>query len=286
MTVPGITEAFKRDSNPKKVNVGVGAYRDNAGKPYVLPSVLEAESRFLKHGLDKEYAPITGQAVFTKASAELAYGSESKPLKEGRVSITQSISGTGALRIGAAFMERFFPYSKSVYLPNPSWANHKAIFSDARVDVKNYRYYNKESISLDIDGLLEDFRAAPKQSIILLHACAHNPTGIDPTPEQWKQIAAEIKDRGHFAFFDMAYQGFASGDIHKDALALRYFVDQEIPVALCQSFAKNMGLYGERAGAFSLVAESVEEKAKIDSQLKILVRYVNYPTISPQSAPL
>src|SRR5690606_37088258 len=155
---------------------------------------------------------------------------------------------------------------------NPSWANHKAIFNDSHLKVETYRYYDKKTIGLDINGLLEDVRAAPKNSVFLLHACAHNPTGVDPTPEQWTQIAKEIKERGHFAFFDMAYQGFASGDTNKDALALRQFVDQEIPVALCQSFAKNMGLYGERVGAFSLVAESAEEKKRIDSQIKILVR--------------
>uniref|UniRef100_U4LKD7 Aspartate aminotransferase n=1 Tax=Pyronema omphalodes (strain CBS 100304) TaxID=1076935 RepID=U4LKD7_PYROM len=272
-----ITEAFKADTNPKKINLGVGAYRDDAGKPYVLPSVRTAEERILQKALDKEYAGITGVPAFTKAAAVLAYGPQSPILDD--IAITQSISGTGALRIAGAFLQRHYPYSKTVYLPNPSWANHKAVFNDCGLDVKTYRYYNKETIGLDIDGLLADIKDAPKNSIFLLHACAHNPTGIDPTPEQWRVISTAIKNGGHFPLFDMAYQGFASGDTNKDAYALRHFVEQGHQVALCQSFAKNMGLYGERVGAFSILAESAEERKRVDSQVKILVRpmYSNPP---------
>ncbi|KAL7267017.1 aspartate transaminase aat1 [Rhizina undulata] len=274
----GITEAFKADKFENKVNLGVGAYRDDQGKPFVLPSVRTAEQRILAKSLDKEYAGITGVPAFTKAAASLAYGAKSPVLDN--IAITQSISGTGALRIGGAFLERFYPHAKTVYLPTPSWANHAAIFKDCRMDVKGYRYYNKETIGLDIDGLLEDIKNASRSSIFLLHACAHNPTGVDPTPEQWRAISTAIKSGGHFAFFDMAYQGFASGDTDKDAYALRYFVEQGHQVALCQSFAKNMkGLYGERVGAFSLLTESPEEKKRVDSQIKILVRplYSNPP---------
>ncbi|KAI5855807.1 mitochondrial putative aspartate aminotransferase [Tricharina praecox] len=272
-----ITEAFKADKFEKKINLGVGAYRDDNGKPYVLPSVRAAEKRIVDKVLDKEYAGITGVPAFTKAAAVLAYGQNSPILDN--VAITQSISGTGALRIAGAFLERFYPHTKTVYLPNPSWANHKAIFGACGLDVKNYSYYNKETIGLDIDGLLSDIKDAPSSSIFLLHACAHNPTGIDPTPEQWRAISDAIKAGGHFPLFDMAYQGFASGDTNTDAYALRYFVEQGHHVALCQSFAKNMGLYGERVGAFSILAESAEEKKRIDSQIKILVRpmYSNPP---------
>jgi aspartate aminotransferase len=203
-----------------------------------LPSVRAAEKRILEKSLDKEYAGITGVPAFTKAAAVLAYGVDSPVLDN--IAIIQSISGTGALRIGGAFLQRFYPYSKTVYLPNPSWANHKAVFSDCGLDVKGYSYYDKETIGLDIDGLLNDIKDAPKNSIILLHACAHNPTGIDPTPEQWRAISDAIKNGGHFPLFDMAYQGFASGNTNKDAYALRYFVEQGHQVALCQSFAKNM----------------------------------------------
>jgi len=275
----GITEAFKKDSNSQKINLGVGAYRDDKGKPYVLPSVHTAEQKVMQQNLDKEYAGITGVPDFTKAAAVLAYGADSAPLKEGRVAITQSISGTGALRIGGAFLQRFFPGDKTIYIPTPSWANHKAVFSDCGLEVKQYRYYHKETIGLDFDGMVEDIKKMPKGSMVLLHACAHNPTGVDPTEQQWKSISDAMKEGGHFPFFDMAYQGFASGDTDKDAFALRYFLKEGHQVCLAQSFAKNMGLYGERVGAFSIVCGSQEEKTKVDSQIKILVRplYSNPP---------
>ncbi|KAK8165476.1 mitochondrial aspartate aminotransferase-like protein [Phyllosticta citrichinensis] len=275
----GITEAFKADSHPEKINLGVGAYRDDSAKPYVLPSVKAAEKHVVDSNLNKEYAGITGVPEFTAAAARLAYGEDSKPLKEGRIVITQSISGTGALRIGGAFLQRHYPHAKTIYIPTPSWANHNAVFSDSGLKVEKYRYYNKDTIGLDFDGMIEDIKKMPKNSIVLLHACAHNPTGVDPTPEQWKAISDAVKAGDHFPFFDMAYQGFASGDTVQDAFALRYFIEQGHLPALCQSFAKNMGLYGERVGAFSLVTESAEEKKRVDSQLKILVRplYSNPP---------
>ncbi|KAF5099136.1 hypothetical protein D0Z03_001084 [Geotrichum reessii] len=274
----GITEAFKKDTFEKKINLGVGAYRDDAGKPFVLPSVLEAEKRVAQKNLNKEYAGITGVPDFTAAAAELAYGSDSPALLEKRIATTQSISGTGALRIGAEFLSKFFP-SKNIYLPNPTWANHSAIFKATGMTPISYRYYDNKNIALDFDGLVDDLRKAEDGSAILLHACAHNPTGVDPTPEQWRALSTVFKEKGHFPFFDMAYQGFASGDINKDAYAVRYFVEQGHQIALCQSFAKNMGLYGERAGLFSLVAESAEEVQRIDSQLKIIIRplYSNPP---------
>jgi len=275
----GITEAFKADSFPEKINLGVGAYRDDQGKPYVLPSVRTVEKKVVDSALDKEYAGITGVPAFTKAAALLAYGPDSAPIKEDRVAITQAISGTGALRIGGAFLQRFYPGAKKIYLPNPSWANHAAVFKDSGLEIEKYRYYNKDTIGLDFDGMVEDIKAAPEGSIILLHACAHNPTGVDPTQEQWRQISDAVKAGKHFPFFDMAYQGFASGDTDRDAFAVRHFVSEGHNIALCQSFAKNMGLYGERVGAFSLVCDSAEEKARVDSQIKILVRpmYSNPP---------
>ncbi|KAK7980232.1 hypothetical protein PG989_012689 [Apiospora arundinis] len=264
----GITEAFKADSFDKKINLGVGAYRDDKGKPYVLPSVRAAEQKVVSNNLNKEYAGITGVPEFTKSAAVLAYGKDSSALD--RLVITQSISGTGALRIGAAFLERFYPGAKKIYIPNPSWANHGAVFKDAGLEVDKYRYYDPKSIGLDFEGMVADLKAAPKGSIFLFHACAHNPTGVDPTPEQWKEISNVVKQNGHYAFFDMAYQGFASGDTNKDAFAVRHFVAEGHNICLAQSFAKNMGLYGERVGAFSIVAENAEEKKRIDSQVKIL----------------
>lgn len=235
----GITEAFKKDKHPEKINLGVGAYRDDKGKPYVLPSVKSAESKVVQSNLDKEYAGITGVPDFTKAAAVLAYGADSSAITEGRVAITQSISGTGALRIGGEFLARFHP-SKSIYIPTPSWANHKAVFSDSGLKVEQYRYYNKDTIGLDFDGMVEDIKKMPKGSIVLLHACAHNPTGVDPTEEQWRAISDAVKAGDHYPFFDMAYQGFASGDTDKDAFALRHFIKEGHQVALSQSFAKNM----------------------------------------------
>lgn len=190
--------------------------------------------------LDKEYAGITGVPSFTKAAALLAYGPDSAPVNEDRIAITQSISGTGALRIGGAFLERFFTGNKTVYIPNPSWANHNAVFKDSGLKVEKYRYYNKDTIGLDFDGMVADIKAMPKGSIVLLHACAHNPTGVDPTEEQWRAIASAVKEGDHFPFFDMAYQGFASGDTNKDAFALRHFIKEGLRPCLAQSFAKNM----------------------------------------------
>jgi aspartate aminotransferase len=266
----GITEAFKADKFDKKINLGVGAYRDDAGKPYVLPSVREAERKVVDAKLNKEYAGITGVPEFPALAAKLAYGSDSPALN--RLAVTQTISGTGALRIGAEFLARHYPGDKKIYIPTPSWANHKAVFQDAGLKVEQYRYYDKKTIGLDFEGMLADVKAAPKGSIFLLHACAHNPTGVDPTQEQWKEISDVVKAQGHFAFFDMAYQGFASGDTDKDAFALRHFVKEGNSVALCQSFAKNMGLYGERVGAFSLVCADADEVKRVDSQLKIIIR--------------
>lgn len=227
--------------------------------------------------LNKEYAGITGVPEFTKAAAVLAYGPDSSALD--RLVITQSISGTGALRIGGAFLQRFYPGAKKIYIPTPSWANHAAVFKDSGLEVEKYRYYNKDTIGLDFEGMVADIKGAPKGSIFLLHACAHNPTGVDPTTEQWKEISNAVKAGGHYAFFDMAYQGFASGDTNKDAFPLRHFVAEGHNPCLAQSFAKNMGLYGERVGAFSIVCADAAEKKRVDSQVKILVRplYSNPP---------
>ncbi|CAI4219702.1 unnamed protein product [Parascedosporium putredinis] len=274
----GITEAFKADSFDKKINLGVGAYRDDAGKPYVLPSVRAAEDKIVAARLNKEYAGITGVPEFTKAAAELAYGKGSSALD--RLVITQTISGTGALRIAAAFLARHYPGAKTIYIPNPSWANHGAVFNDSGLQVQKYRYYNKDTIGLDFEGMIADIKAAPKGSVFLFHACAHNPTGVDPTQEQWKEISKAVADAGHFSFFDMAYQGFASGDINQDAFAVRHFVEQGHNIILAQSFAKNMGLYGERVGAFSIVCENAEEKKRVDSQVKILI--LNTPALYNQ----
>ncbi|EGT43052.1 hypothetical protein CAEBREN_26153 [Caenorhabditis brenneri] len=274
----GVTEAFKADSNPKKINLGVGAYRDDQGKPFVLPSVKEAERQVMAANLDKEYAGIVGLPEFTKLSAELALGKNSEVIKNKRIFTTQSISGTGALRIGSEFLAKYSK-TKVIYQPTPTWGNHVPVFKFAGVDVKQYRYYDKSTCGFDEAGALEDIGKIPEGSIILLHACAHNPTGVDPSREQWKKISDVVKARNLFVFFDMAYQGFASGDVDNDAFAVRYFLEQGHNIVLAQSFAKNMGLYGERVGAFSVVCKDTDEAARVASQVKILIRplYSNPP---------
>ncbi|CAI4230266.1 unnamed protein product [Auanema sp. JU1783] len=274
----GVTEAFKADSNPKKMNLGVGAYRDDQGKPFVLPSVREAEQRIVAEKLDKEYAGIAGIADFTNHAAKLALGADSEVIKSKRFTTMQTISGTGALRVGAEFISKFLP-SKVIYQPTPTWGNHVPVFKFSGVEVKNYRYYDKSTCGFDEAGALADIASIPKGSAILLHACAHNPTGVDPSKEQWKKISEICKKNELFVFFDMAYQGFASGNVDGDAFAVRYFIEQGHNIALAQSFAKNMGLYGERVGAFSIIAKDSDEAARVASQLKILIRpmYSNPP---------
>ena len=274
----GVTEAFKADKNPNKINLGVGAYRDDKGKPWVLPSVREAEERILAENLDHEYAGIAGVPEFTALAAKLALGGNSEVIKSKRITTMQSISGTGALRIGSEFLAKYHPV-KTIYQPTPTWGNHVPVFKFAGMDVKSYRYYDKATCGFDEAGALEDISKIPKGSVILLHACAHNPTGVDPTKDQWKKISEVVKKQDLFVFFDMAYQGFASGDVDGDAFAVRYFLEQGHNMCLSQSFAKNMGLYGERVGAFSVIAENSEEAGRVASQLKILIRpmYSNPP---------
>lgn len=280
----GITEAFKRDNHPEKVNLGVGAYRDDQGKPFVLESVREAESGMIKDkSVNKEYSTIAGDLEFTRLAVELAYGLDSKARKDNRIAVAQSISGTGALRIGASFLARFRSMEGKkplVLLPTPTWGNHKPIFMDSGCEIGQYRYFDVSTNGLDIRGMLEDLKKAPVGSVVLLHACAHNPTGVDPSHDEWKEIEAAIKDRHLIPFFDMAYQGFASGKPDQDAWALRYFVDEcNHQVIMAQSFAKNMGLYGERVGTVSVVCKDAEERERVESQIKILIRpmYSNPP---------
>ncbi|KHN79736.1 Aspartate aminotransferase, mitochondrial [Toxocara canis] len=268
----GVTEAFKADTNPKKMNLGVGAYRDNSGKPFVLPSVRKAEEAIMDARMDKEYAGIAGIPEFTRLAAKLALGDNSAAIRENRTVTVQSVSGTGALRTGSEFLGRWLNGSKIVYLPTPTWGNHVPIFKFAGFEVKRYRYYDKETCGFDETGAMEDISNMPEKSVILLHACAHNPTGVDPKPEQWKKIEELVRKKRLLPFFDMAYQGFASGCVDRDAFSVRNFIEQGNCVALAQSFAKNMGLYGERTGAFTLVCSSKEEAIRVMSQVKILVR--------------
>jgi len=275
----GVTEAFKKDTNPKKMNLGVGAYRDDNGQPFVLPSVRKAELLIIDRALNKEYAPIGGEGDFCKESAKLAFGEDSQVVKDGLNVTVQGISGTGSLRVGTAFLSKWFPGPKIVYLPKPSWGNHNPIITHTGMTVGGYRYYDPSTCGLDFVGAMEDIKNIPDGSIIMLHACAHNPTGVDPTPEQWKEMSAVIKSKGLLPFFDMAYQGFASGSVDKDAFAVRQFLADGHKILLSQSYSKNMGLYGERTGAFTIVCADKDEAARVESQVKILIRplYSNPP---------
>lgn len=277
----GLNEMFGKDTDPRKISLGVGAYRDDSGKPYVLPSVRQAEQLLLEQNLNKEYLGISGLPGFVKLSMEFAYGTDSSALKDGRVAGVQTLSGTGACRLAGEFFNRFsLSAGNVIYQPNPTWGNHIPIFKDAGMEVKQYSYYDKDTISLDFGGMITDMKNAPDGSAFLLHACAHNPTGVDPTEEQWKEISSVMKEKKHLPFFDCAYQGFASGDAEKDAAAIRLFVNDGHNVCLSQSYAKNFGLYGERVGAFSVVCADEEESKRVESQLKILIRpmYSNPPT--------
>ncbi|EGF78669.1 hypothetical protein BATDEDRAFT_37247 [Batrachochytrium dendrobatidis JAM81] len=282
----GVTEAFKADTNPKKMNLGVGAYRDDRNMPYVLPSVLLADEKIFKIAMNKEYLGISGDAEFNQLSAELAYGKDCKSLKDGLISTAQSISGTGALRIGGIFLSRYFQGAggKKIYIPNPSWGNHTPIFKDSGLEVGQYRYFDKSTNGLDFKGMCEDLNKIPSGSIVLFHACAHNPTGVDPSQEQWIELGKIAKAKNITPFFDMAYQGFASGDTNVDAFAVRHFVAQGHKILLAQSFSKNMGLYGERVGLFSVISDSAEEAKRVDSQIKIIIRplYSNPPLSGPR----
>lgn len=275
----GVTEAFKKDTNPKKMNLGVGAYRDDAGKPYVLPSVRKAEEMIMSQSLDKEYLPIGGMSDFCNAAARLAFGEESDVIQSKRNTTVQGISGTGSLTVGAFFLGQFFKGNREVYMPTPTWGNHIPLFKRAGLSVKQYRYYDPKTCGFDFSGALQDIAKIPEESVILLHACAHNPTGVDPKPDQWKEMSKVIKSRRLFPFLDMAYQGFATGDIDRDAAAVRLFAEDGHGFAVSQSFAKNMGLYGERVGAFTMVCSSREEAERVMSQVKIIVRptYSNPP---------
>ena len=275
----GLNDAYKNDTFPKKVSLGVGAYRDNDGKPVVLPSVRTAESRLLSKNLDHEYAGIAGVQSYVNLSLEFAYGNDSEVLKSGKVAAVQSLSGTGACRLAGEFVAKFFGKGKKMYMPDPTWGNHLAIMKNSGLEPASYAYFDSKTCGVDFKGMLNSINNAETGSVFMFHACAHNPTGCDPTLEQWDQLSIVMKAKKHITFFDCAYQGFASGDSEKDAYAIRKFVADGHQILLAQSFAKNFGLYGERVGTLSVVCASKEEKDRVESQLKVLVRpmYSNPP---------
>lgn len=275
--IVGLNEAFAHDDFENKVNVGVGAYRGDDGRPFVLPVVRKAEKMMEGHHLDHEYLPIAGDPIFVKLATEFVYGENSAPIAEGRLAAVQTLSGTGGLRVFGEFLKK--GGHEHIYVPNPTWGNHIPIMTNAGLEVRKYSYYNVDTSGLDFEKMMADIKDMPAGSCILLHACAHNPTGMDPTLEQWAEISKAVKDYKLVPFFDCAYQGFASGNAPKDAAAIRMFVEDGHSIALVQSFSKNFGLYGQRVGALSVVCADPEEAKKVTSQLKITIRpmYSNPP---------
>ncbi|SAL96163.1 hypothetical protein [Absidia glauca] len=268
-----LTSNYKADTHPQKINVGVGAFRTDELKPYVLPVVKKADAiLFNDASLDHEYQPIAGQPSYTKAASKLILGKESPAIAEGRVGAVQTISGTGANHTGAAFLATHYKGSGKCYISKPTWANHRNIFEGVGFQVEEYAYWDPVTKGLNYDGMIKAIQDAPNNSIFIIHACAHNPTGVDPTQEQWKGIAEAMRAKGHFPFFDCAYQGFASGDLDRDAWSVRYFVEQGFELFVAQSFAKNFGLYGERAGNLTFVCKTPQDTQRVLSQLEKLQR--------------
>ncbi|CAH9102904.1 unnamed protein product [Cuscuta epithymum] len=275
----GVTVAYNNDPSPVKLNLGVGAYRTEEGKPLVLNVVRRAEEMLVNdRSRVKEYLPITGLPDFNKLSAKLIFGADSNAILENRVTTVQCLSGTGSLRVGAEFLAKHYD-QHSICIPLPTWGNHPKVFTLAGLSVKTYRYYDPQTRGLDFQGMLDDLSAAPKGAIVLLHACAHNPTGVDPTAGQWESIRQLIRSKGLLPFFDSAYQGFASGSLDTDAQAVRLFVADGGECLVAQSYAKNMGLYGERVGALSIVCTNGDVASRVESQLKLVIRpmYSNPP---------
>ncbi|KAH3679477.1 hypothetical protein WICMUC_000967 [Wickerhamomyces mucosus] len=266
---------YLKDTRAHKVDLGIGAYRDENGKPWILPSVKEAEKLLQQDPeFNHEYLPLNGFAPFVEAAAKVILGEDSSALKEERVASIQTLSGTGSLHLAARFIKTFYKQSETVYLSAPTWANHFPVFEVLGLKTATYSYWDDVNKSLDIENYLKDIENAPKGSIFVLHACAHNPTGLDPTRDQWIQILEAIKKNNHLPLFDSAYQGFASGNLQNDAWALQKGVEiLESPILICQSFAKNAGVYGERTGAFHVVLPKNSNNTKaISSQLAAFTR--------------
>jgi aromatic-amino-acid transaminase len=275
----GITEAFNADANPAKINLGVGVYYDDNGKVPLLDCVRRAESLMMEQSAPRTYLPIEGLAVYDKAVQELVFGADSPVIQEKRAITVQAVGGTGALKIGADFLKRFAPEGTEVFISDPSWENHRALFEGAGFTVNNYAYYDAATHGVNFEAMLADLKSMPQGAIVVLHACCHNPTGADLTSAQWDQVIAAVAERGLIPFLDMAYQGFGSG-IAEDGAVVRRFVAAGGPLLVSNSFSKSFSLYGERVGALSIAAGSAEEAARVLSQLKRVVRtnYSNPPT--------
>ncbi|MEO8135044.1 MAG: amino acid aminotransferase [Betaproteobacteria bacterium] len=274
----GVTEAFNADPNPSKVNLGVGVYNDDTGKLPLLECVRRVERELTSKSSPRGYLPIDGLQAYDKAAQALVFGAESELVRSGRIITVQALGGTGALKIAADFLRRALP-GAAVWISDPSWENHRALFEGAGFTVNNYRYYDPSTHGLDFDGMLAAVDAMPEGSIIVLHACCHNPTGVDPTAAQWSEIVEHVRARGLVPILDLAYQGFGDA-IDADASVVRQFAQTPGSILVASSFSKSFSLYGERVGALSIVTADVQEAARVLSQVKRTVRtnYSNPPT--------
>jgi aromatic-amino-acid transaminase len=274
----GVTETFNADQNPNKVNLGVGVYYDDAGKVPLLECVRRAEVLLADKPAPRSYLPIDGLPTYDRAVRELVFGADSAAIRENRVLTVQSLGGTGGLKIGADFLRRFAPDSQ-IWISDPSWENHRALFESAGFAVNTYPYYDAATHGVNFAAMLDTLRTIPAGSIVVLHACCHNPTGVDLTPEQWTSVIETVTGRGLIPFVDIAYQGFGDG-IVADGAVVRRFAEAGGPVFVSNSFSKSFSLYGERVGALSVVTAGADEAARVLSQIKRIVRtnYSNPPT--------
>jgi len=274
----GLNEQFNADPNPNKVNLGVGVYFDDNGKLPLLQCVQAAEKALMDKPSARGYLPIDGIAAYDAAVKALVFGADSEPVQSGRVATVQALGGTGGLKIGADFLKKLNPGAK-VLISDPSWENHRALFSAAGFAVDTYAYYDAQARGVNFEGMLASLEAAAPGTIVVLHACCHNPTGYDITPEQWDRVIAVLKARGLVPFLDMAYQGFGSG-LAEDGAVIGKFVASGMDFFVATSFSKSFSLYGERVGALSVLCENKDEAARVLSQLKIVIRtnYSNPPT--------
>ena len=274
----GLNDQFNADTNPQKVNLGVGVYFDDNGKLPLLECVQKAEEAMMKSPKPRGYLPIDGIAAYDAGVQTLVFGTGSEPLTSGRVATVQCIGGTGGLKVGADFLKQLNP-SAQVLISDPSWENHRALFTRAGFEVDSYPYYDAAARGVNFPAMLAALEAAAAGTIVVLHACCHNPTGYDITPAQWDQVVAAVRARNLVAFLDMAYQGFGHG-IAEDGAVIQKFVDAGLTFFVSTSFSKSFSLYGERVGALSVLCASKEEAARVLSQLKIVIRtnYSNPPT--------
>ena len=274
----GLNEQYAADTNPAKVNLGVGVYYDDNGKLPLLACVQAAEKTMMDKPTARGYLPIDGIVAYDAAVKALVFGAESEAVKSGRVATIQALGGTGGLKVGADFLKHLNPNAK-VLISDPSWENHRALFTNAGFKVESYRYYDAQTRDLNFAGMLADLNAAAAGTVVVLHACCHNPTGYDITPAQWDQVVSVVKANKLVAFLDMAYQGFAYG-LAEDGAAVQKFVDAGLTFFVSTSFSKSFSLYGERVGALSVLCENKEEAGRVMSQLKIVIRtnYSNPPT--------